>query len=107
MEDLKMAQGKILIVNKLNGSVLGWFGETSDDSRPVITDISLVELESGQYADDFINLKRGMAGVKVLDIENKTLTFDTTPLPTPPTYEELQQQLALVQQQLLQEQGAI
>ena len=26
-----MAQGKILIVNKVDGSLIGWFGETDDE----------------------------------------------------------------------------
>lgn len=87
-------QGKILIINKTNGGVLGWFGETFDDSRPRLEDIALLELEPNQYQDDFTNLVHGINGIKVVDLENKTLKFDTTPPPPPePTYEELQQQL--------------
>ncbi len=94
-----MAQGKILIVNKVDGSLIGWFGETDDDNpRPEFKDIALVELEPNQYAADFIGCP--IEKIKVTDIENKTLIFEYTPPQKLPTYEELQQQL-------LQAQGVI
>lgn len=66
--------GKILIVNKTDGSVMGWFGE---GERPPIDDICLIELEADQYQNEFLNLKNGMASIKVTDIENKKIEFET------------------------------
>jgi len=66
--------GKILIVNKLNGDVMGWIGETS--GCPEAKDIALVELEQGQYDEEFVTLRHGLDSVKVTDIENKTLWFE-------------------------------
>lgn len=93
-----MAQGKILIVNKTNGSIFGWFGETSNDSRPTIDNITLVELEPYQYSDNFINCP--IEYITVTDIANKVLTFNPPPVISQPTYEQLQQEL-------LQAQGVI
>ena len=91
-----MAQGKILIVNKQDGSVLGWFGECGDDNtRPTLKDITLVELEVGQYKEQFIGCP--IENIMVTDIENKILSFNPPPIVTQPTYEELQQRLLAAQ----------
>ncbi|RDA73837.1 hypothetical protein DU449_00070, partial [Hafnia paralvei] len=94
-----MTQGKILIVNKLDGSLLGWFGE-SEETRPTLDNITLVELADGQYNNDFIGCS--IENIKVTDIENRILVFN--PKPTQPTLEE---QVEKLQQQLLQAQGVV
>jgi hypothetical protein len=92
-----MAQGKILIVNKINGAVLGWLGEGADNSRPSLENIQLVELDAGAYDAEFMNNQHGLDGITVTDIANKVLAFDTSAVIPPPTYEELQQQLLKAQ----------
>lgn len=90
------AQGKILIVQTSTGKVLGWFGETGDGSRPELSDIQLVELAPDAYEDSFVANQHGMDGIKVTDIANKILTFDTSEVSVQPTYDELLQQIELL-----------
>ena len=95
-----MEQGKILIVDVMTGSVLGWFGENhGDNPRPAIENIILLELEPHQNEGDFMNLPYGMDSIKVVDIENKILAFDNIPASIPLTLE--QQQILELENQLL------
>ena len=90
--------GKILIVNKKDGSVLGWFGE---GERPDFIDIQLIELEPNQYDELFIKMNK-IEDLKVTDIDNKILICNPSSKPL-----TLEQQITELQQQLLQAQGVI
>ncbi|GAA0717257.1 hypothetical protein GCM10008905_02720 [Clostridium malenominatum] len=96
-------QGKILIVNKLDGSVFGWFGEVmiNDESRrPDIENILLVELESNQNQKEFMNLTNGIESVKVIDIKNKILEFELK-------HENIETEEQRLQRELLEAQNQI
>lgn len=94
-----MAKGKILIVDKTNGSVFGWFGETEDDSRTNLENIMLLELEPEQYKHEFINIK-SVNDIKVIDIENKVLEFNITSAEEP-TYEDLQLMIEMMKEGII------
>jgi len=65
--------GKILIVNKLTGDVIGWF---RDGQGPEFNNICLVELDINQYNELFAQMTK-MEDLKMTDIENKILVCNT------------------------------
>jgi hypothetical protein len=68
--------GKILIVKKSDGQVLGWFGEGVFD----ISEVELVQLEPKQNEEDFIGIP--VENIKVIDKDNRILYFEpVTPEP--------------------------
>lgn len=97
-------KGKILIVNKLDGSIFGWFGEVGankESSRPDIENIILLELEPQQYQEEFMNLTNGLNSLKVIDIENKILEFDLRKENTETEEQRLKREKQELENQLL------
>lgn len=94
--------GKLLIVDKTNGQVIHFLSDMPDGIRPPVENLVFVELPYGQDDDKFLRLKDGVNSIKVADIGNKILEFDL--VEAPPTSE---QQIAQLQQQLLQAQGVV
>ncbi len=101
-----MNVGRRLIIYKQTRKVIFDFGEMSGDlpekPRPNIEDLVFMDLEYGQHKDEFSRLKDGLNSVTVIDFENKVLQFDLNPPSITP-----EQQIAELQQKLLQSQGVI
>lgn len=69
--------GKILVVDKSNGSVFHIFGEIyGASSRPSVDDLVLLELQPHQNDDEFSRLKDGLNSIKIKNLETKELEFE-------------------------------
>lgn len=99
-----MEIGRRLLIDKTTNKVVHDFGEMSGEVLPRsdINNLVFIDLEYGQYSDEFSRLKEGINSITMADIDNKVFKFElNTPVRTP------QQQIAQLQQELLQTQGVI
>jgi hypothetical protein len=99
-----MQIGRRLLIDKSTNKVIHEFVEMNGEvlPRPDINNLILIDLEYGKYSEEFTRLKDGLNSVKVVGIENKILEFDLR--------EQIQtseQQIAELQQKLLQAQGVV
>lgn len=96
--------GRRLVIDKTTNKVIHDFGEMSGDvlARPDISNLVMIDLEYGLYSDEFTRLKDGLNSITIIDLENKTFSFDLNAVTLNP-----EQQIAELKQQLLEVQGVI